>query len=110
MAESNNYLQPSIPKFDSHYDHWSMLMENMLRSKEYWSLIEDGVIVAPEGATQDQIQAANESKLKDLKAKNYLFQEIDRSILETILNRGTTKEIWDSMRQKYQGSIKVKRA
>ncbi|XP_045831050.1 uncharacterized protein LOC123922372 [Trifolium pratense] len=110
MAESSNYLQPSIPKFDGHYDHWSMLMENLLRSKEYWSLIEDGVIVAPTGASQDQIQAANESKLKDLKAKNYLFQAIERSILETILTRGTTKDIWDSMRQKYQGSTKVKRA
>ena len=41
-------------------------------------------------------------KLKDLKAKNYLFQAIDRSILETIL--------WDSMKKKYQGSSRVKRA
>ncbi|PNX58256.1 retrovirus-related Pol polyprotein from transposon TNT 1-94, partial [Trifolium pratense] len=110
MAESSNYLQPSIPRFDGHYDHWSMLMENLLRSKEYWNLIEDGVVVAPAGASQEQIQLAHESKLKYLKAKNYLFQAIDRSILEMILARGTTKEIWDSMRQKYQGSTKVKRA
>ncbi|CAJ2647424.1 unnamed protein product [Trifolium pratense] len=110
MADSSNYLQPSIPKFDGHYDHWSMLMENLLRSKEYWSLIEDGVIEAPAGATQDQIEAARESKLKDLKANNFLFQAIERSILETILTRGTAKEIWDSMRQKYCGSTKVKRA
>ncbi|PNY00067.1 retrovirus-related Pol polyprotein from transposon TNT 1-94 [Trifolium pratense] len=93
MAESSNYLQPSIPIFDGHYDHRSMLMENLLRSKEYWNLIEDGVIVALAGASQEQIQLVNESKLKDLKAKNYLFQAIDRSILETILARGTAKEI-----------------
>ncbi|CAJ2656475.1 unnamed protein product [Trifolium pratense] len=110
MAESSSYLQPSIPRFDGHYDHWSMLMENLLRSKEYWNLIEDGVFVAPAGASQEQIQRAHESKLNDLKAKNFLFQAIDRSILETILARGTAKEIWDSMRQKYQGSTKVKRA
>ncbi|CAJ2639490.1 unnamed protein product [Trifolium pratense] len=100
MAESSTYLQPSIPRFDGHYDHWSMLMENLLRSKEYWNLIEDGVFVAPAGASQEQIQRAHESKLNDLKAKNFLFQAIDRAILETILARGTTKEIWDSMRQK----------
>jgi hypothetical protein len=35
MAENNNFGHPSIPKFDGHYDHWSMLMENLLRSKEY---------------------------------------------------------------------------
>jgi hypothetical protein len=30
--------------------------------------------------------------------------------METILNRNTAKDIWDSMKQKYQGSTKVKRA
>ncbi|GKE35563.1 retrovirus-related pol polyprotein from transposon TNT 1-94, partial [Tanacetum coccineum] len=25
------FVQPAIPKFDGHYDHWSMLMENFLR-------------------------------------------------------------------------------
>ncbi|GAU32260.1 hypothetical protein TSUD_53880 [Trifolium subterraneum] len=87
-----------------------MLMENLLRSKEYWSLIEDGVVIAPAGATAEQRKIADESKLKDLKAKNFLFQAIDRTILETILTRNTAKEIWDSLRQKYQGSTNVKRA
>ena len=30
--------------------------------------------------------------------------------METILDKGTTKSIWDSMRQKYQGSTKVRQA
>ena len=34
MADGN-YVQPAIPRFDGHYDHWAMLMENLLRSKEY---------------------------------------------------------------------------
>lgn len=33
------------------------------------------------------------AKLKDLKAKNYLFQTIDRKIMERILNY-ETKDIW----------------
>ena len=48
-------------------------------------------------------------KLKDLKAKNYLFQAIDRAILETILCKETSKDIWDSMKKKYQGSARTKR-
>ncbi|PNX57691.1 retrovirus-related Pol polyprotein from transposon TNT 1-94, partial [Trifolium pratense] len=100
----------SIPKFEGFYDHWAELMENLLRSKEFWSLIEHGVTVAPANATQEQIRAAEESKLKDLKVKNYLFQSIDRVILETILDRSTSKSIWESMRQKYQGSTRVKHA
>lgn len=108
MTESSSFLPPAIPKFDGFYDHWSMLMENLLRSKEYWHLIEHGITSAPANATPEQRKLADESKLCDLKAKNYLFQSIDRSIMETILVRDTAKDIWDSMRRKYQGSTKVK--
>lgn len=84
-------------------------MENLLRPKEYWELIESGVYAAPENATPDQAKKAEESRLKDLKAKNYLFQAIDRGILETILVKDTAKDIWESMKKKYQGTTKVKR-
>jgi hypothetical protein len=110
MEELTSFMPPSIPKFDGFYDHWSELMENLLRSKEFMSLIENGITIAPENATQEQLKAAEESRLKDLKVKNYLFQSIDRSILETILERRTSRDIWEAMRRKYQGSNKVKRA
>ncbi|KAL6311046.1 hypothetical protein AAG906_011849 [Vitis piasezkii] len=41
-TSEGQFAQPAIPRFDGHYDHWSMLMENFLRSKEYWSLVETG--------------------------------------------------------------------
>ncbi|GAU27929.1 hypothetical protein TSUD_160240 [Trifolium subterraneum] len=110
MAENSQFFQPSVPKFDGYYEHWAMLMENLLRSKEFWPLIETGVTVAPPNATAEQLRLANESKLRDLKVKNYLFQAIDRTILETILERETAKDIWDAMSRKYQGSSRVKRA
>jgi hypothetical protein len=110
MAENAHFVQPSIPKLDGYYEHWSMLMENLLRSKEFWPLIETGVVIAPPNATPEQRRLADDSKLRDLKVKNYLFQAIDRSILETILVRDTAKDIWDALKRKYQGSTKVKRA
>ncbi|PNY16763.1 retrovirus-related Pol polyprotein from transposon TNT 1-94 [Trifolium pratense] len=110
MAESSNFLQPSVPKFDGYYEHLSMLMENLIRSKELWPLIETGVMVAPPNAMAEQLRIANESKLQDLKVKNYLFQSIDRTILETMLVHDTTKDIWDAIKRRYQGSTKVKRA
>ncbi|GAU39416.1 hypothetical protein TSUD_323640 [Trifolium subterraneum] len=67
MADAVSFLPPSIPKFDGFYDHWAELMENLMRSKDYWSLIETGIIVAPENPTPEQTQAATESRLKDLK-------------------------------------------
>ena len=52
-----------------------MLMENFLRSKEYWNLIETGISVVVEGTdlTEGQKKVIEDQKLKDLKAKNYLF-------------------------------------
>ncbi|KAK6936358.1 Cleavage/polyadenylation specificity factor, A subunit, C-terminal [Dillenia turbinata] len=50
---SENFVQPSIPRFDGHYDHWSMLMENFLRSKEYCS---NQIFKEKEGDVVDLIQ------------------------------------------------------
>ncbi|KAL0360218.1 UNVERIFIED_CONTAM: Copia protein [Sesamum radiatum] len=112
MATDSNFEQAAIPRFDGHYDHWSMLMENFLRSKEYWQIVESGIREPAEGTTLTETQKTNleTKRLKDLKAKNYLFQSIDRPVLETILCKETSKDIWDSMKKKYQGSARVKRA
>ncbi|KAM1050050.1 hypothetical protein TB2_031363 [Malus domestica] len=103
MTTESGFVQLAIPRFDGHYDHWSMLMENFLHSKEYWSLVETVMLaVADESNLTDaQKRTIDDQRLKDLKAKNYLFHAIDRSILETILKKDTAKDIWDSLKQKY---------
>ena len=100
MTTESSFVQPAVPKFDGYYDHWAMLMENFLRSKEYWGLVENGVPAVAEGVvlTDAERKHIEDQQLKDLKAKNYLFQALDRSILETILNKKTAKNIWDSMK------------
>ena len=87
-------------------------MDNFLCSKEYWHLVENGVSAIAEGValTEARTKEIADLKLKDLRAKNYLFQVIDRSILETILLKDTAKGIWDSLKNKYQGNARVKRA
>lgn len=111
-GSSSGFVQPAIPKLDGHYDHWSLLMENFLRSKEYWGLIEEGIPEVRDETTltDAQLKARNELKLKDLKAKNYLYQAIDRVVLKTILKKDTSKDIWGSLKKKYQGNSRVKRA
>ncbi|RVW75205.1 hypothetical protein CK203_061756 [Vitis vinifera] len=73
---SESFVQPAIPCFDGHYHHWN--------------------------AQKTELEGL---KLKDLKAMNYLFQAIDRSILETILCMDTAKHIRDSMKKKYQVEV-----
>jgi len=38
MADSAHFAQPPIPKFDCFYDHWEMLIENLLPSKKILEL------------------------------------------------------------------------
>lgn len=61
MAETTNFVQPAIPGFDGHYDHWVMLMENLLQSKEYWTLVESGIPALPNPASQEQIKAVKDA-------------------------------------------------
>jgi len=110
--DSGSFTTPYVPKFDGDYDHWSLIMENILRSKEYWSVIQSG-FKEPKGnevIDAAQQKAIDDARLKDLKAKNYLFQSIDKSILKTITQKETAKQLWDSMKVKCQGSARVKRA
>ncbi|KAL6347099.1 hypothetical protein AAG906_012350 [Vitis piasezkii] len=48
---TENFAQPIVPRFDGYYDHWAMLMENFLRSKEYWSIVENGIPLIVKGST-----------------------------------------------------------
>lgn len=123
MADTGSFVPTTIPKFDGYYEHWAMLMENFLRSRECWDLIETGLVTQEAEAKKFSAVVAEkpqnaeaqrklllERKLKDLKVKNFLFQALDRQILETILNKDTSKDIWDSMKRKYEGNARVKRS
>ena len=97
MTETNSFAQACIPKFNGNYDHWSLIMENLLRSKEYWSVVQKGYTKSAdeEALTPVQKKTLEETRLKDLKAKNYLFNSIDKTILKTILQKQTAKQLWD---------------
>jgi len=109
MSEKESVI---IPKFDGDYEHWAMLMENLIRSKEWWDIIETG-IPRPErnviltGAQRTELA---EKTVKDHKVKNYLFASIDKTILKTILQKETSKDLWESMKRKYQGNDRVQSA
>jgi len=85
-------------------------MENLFRSKKYWSIIEPGFdnLRKIESPTPTQKKVLDEAILKDLKAKNYLFQSIEKTMLKTITRKETAKQLWESMKIKHQGNARVK--
>lgn len=65
-----------------------MVMENFFRSKEYLQVVFKGIVEPADGMVVMDVQRTKIEKqqlLKNLRAKNYLFQAIDRSILDIIL-------------------------
>ncbi|KAI5439434.1 hypothetical protein KIW84_024999 [Lathyrus oleraceus] len=88
MTTEGSFVQLAISRFDGHYDHWT-----------------SGVV-----PIEAQRKKNDEMKLKDLKTKNYLFQEIERTVLDTILKKDTSKDIWDAMKKKFEGNARVKRS
>ena len=57
--ESSNFQAVSVPKFDGDYDHWSLVMENLLRSKEYWTVVEEGYTTPRPGVEIPAAQRAS---------------------------------------------------
>lgn len=67
-------------------------MENLHRSKEYLSVVQNGFRKSTEeDVLTAQKKVVDEARLKDLKAKNYLFSLIDKTILKTIIHKKTSK-------------------
>lgn len=76
-------------------------MENFIWPNEYWDVVENGV-----GKEHKEKKGEHATrKLMDLKVKNYLFQSIDRKVLQTIVCKESSKGIWDLMNVKYLGSM-----
>ena len=101
-----------LPQFDGHWDHWSEVMENFFRARGLWSLIENGFEEAATTTmlTTEQKNQLDNARTNDHKVKYYLYQSIDKVTFEQILDRRTSKIIWDSMKTKYGGNARVKRS
>ncbi|GAA0175178.1 hypothetical protein LIER_28408 [Lithospermum erythrorhizon] len=84
-----------VPHFDGHYDHWSELMENLLKARGLWGIVERGFVAPLEGTLLSDNQQAllDNARIQDHRVKHYLFQALDRSTFEQILDRSTSKII-----------------
>nr|GEX96296.1 hypothetical protein [Tanacetum cinerariifolium] len=101
-----------VPVFDGHYEHWSEMMENLLRAKQVWNLIDPEIREPAVGIAQSdgEKKKLEELRIKDLQVKHYLYQAIDRVTFEQIMDRKTSKAVWDSMKQRFAGNKRGKRS
>ncbi|KAG6502423.1 hypothetical protein ZIOFF_042316 [Zingiber officinale] len=76
---SDNFVQPAIPRFDGHYDHWSMLMKIFLRSKEYWQVVESGVAEPAAGEVLTRLKLIRNPEGR--KIDNTIYKQIIGSLM-----------------------------
>ncbi|XP_047316797.1 uncharacterized protein LOC124920363 [Impatiens glandulifera] len=87
-------------------------MENLLRAKGLWSLVECGFEEPIERTllTDAQQGLLNNTRTKYHQVKYYLFEAIDRTVFEQILDRRTSKVVWDSLKNFFGGNEKVNKS
>ena len=96
-----------IPYFDGHYNHLSELIENFLWEKSLWGLVEIGVEKPREGTILTEVRQTqpDDARIKDYQVIYYLFVTIHRCFFEQILDRPTSKIVWDTMKRKFGGNL-----
>ncbi|GAA0187367.1 hypothetical protein LIER_34655 [Lithospermum erythrorhizon] len=85
MAEDK--ILQTIPHFDGHYDHWSEMMENLLRAKGLWSVIERGHVepLNTDMLNDNQKALLDQSRIRDYQKKFGGNEKIKKSKRNTLL-------------------------
>ncbi|XP_042455612.1 uncharacterized protein LOC122040360 [Zingiber officinale] len=98
VAKENGGVSFPYPMLSPHnYTVWAIKTEVILDAQGVWEAVEPA-----EGAQVDI--------KKDKKARAYILQCIHEDILLQIANKKMAKEVWDSLKTRYLGSDRVKKA
>ncbi|GAA0175410.1 hypothetical protein LIER_28589 [Lithospermum erythrorhizon] len=75
-----------IPHFDGHYDHWSEMMENLLKAKGLWSVVERGHVepLNTDVLNENQRALLNESRTRDCQKKYGGNERIKKSLRNSL--------------------------
>ncbi|GAU40892.1 hypothetical protein TSUD_296970 [Trifolium subterraneum] len=85
-------------------------MEAYLDASDLWEAVEDEYMIdpLPENPTLAQIKNHKVKKHRKSKAKSYLFSAVSEEIFTRIMTLKSAKEIWDFLKQEYEGNEKIK--
>ncbi|GAU44595.1 hypothetical protein TSUD_187850 [Trifolium subterraneum] len=85
-------------------------MEAYLDASDLWEAVEDEYVIdpLPDNPTLAQIKNHKVKKQRKSKAKSYLFSAVSEEIFTRIMTLKSAKEIWDFLKQEYEGNEKIK--
>ncbi|XP_076881046.1 uncharacterized protein LOC143529047 [Bidens hawaiensis] len=107
MADQTSNLPTAptpIPVFKGGgYDHWSIRLKTILRSRDLWEFVENGVDESEKDA----------GKLRNLKKKDahdmaLIQQAVHDQLFSRIASANSAKESWEILKMEFQGDNQVK--
>jgi hypothetical protein len=108
--ESTNSYKNEIPHFDGqNYVFWSIRMKTYIQAQgfEIWQSIVDGYTLPTIPPTNGKAMKLGQNNSK---ATNALLNGFSETIFTKVAHCKSTKEIWDKLRNIYEGDTKVKEA
>jgi hypothetical protein len=109
MEHTNSYKN-GIPQFDGQkYYFWSIRMKTYIQARGFqvWQSIVDGYTASAVQPTNDKVVKLGENNSK---AKNALLNGFIDTVLTKVAHCKYAKDIWDKLRNIYEGDSKVKEA
>jgi hypothetical protein len=106
--ESTNSYKNGIPQFDGQeYVFWSIRMKTYIQEQgfQFWQSIVDGYTTLAVPPTNDKAV-----KIGETKAKNALLNGLNDTVFTKVAHCKSAKEIWDKLRNIYEGYSKFKEA
>jgi hypothetical protein len=108
MGKFAKYNKNGMPLLDEDlYSSWKQRMTTHIQSIDYalWTIIENGYVVPKSAPTgQDELKAHQ----LNIKAIAMLHATVDEKVFDKIQDLKSTKEIWDKLEQRYEGTSKSK--
>jgi hypothetical protein len=108
--ESTNSYKNGIPQFDGQkYAFWSIRMKTYIQAQGFqvWQSIVDGYTAPTVPPTNDKAVKLGENNSK---ATNALLNGLSDTVFTKVAHCKSAKEIWDKLRNIYEGDTKVKAA
>jgi hypothetical protein len=106
--ESTNSYKNGKPQFDGQkYAFWSIRMKAYIQAQgfQFWQSIVDGYTAPTVPPTSDKVVKLGENNSK---AINALLNGLSDTVFTKVAHCKSTKEIWDKLRNIYEGDSKVK--
>ncbi|KAM1168019.1 hypothetical protein ACFX19_030509 [Malus domestica] len=111
---ASNLVQLQVPTLKKeNYERWCIQFKALFGSQDLWEVVSNGydepTTEQEADYTTNQRNTLKDLRKKDKKALYLLYQGLEDSTFENIVEATTSKKVWDTLSTIYEGVDRVKR-